>query len=140
MPRGAEEIATRAAPPATVTVAVALAVPLPLAASVYVVVADGVTVTEPLTGCEPTPLSMVTDVALEVLHDNVDACPALMLDGFAVNEVMTGAGDGVVEVRVTENVNDSPNWSVSGPPLIVVPLTVAETVSPKKNVIVFPLT
>lgn len=55
------------------TVAVAVAVPAAfVAVSVYVVVCAGETDREPLAGCEPTPLSIVTEVALVVLQTSVD--------------------------------------------------------------------
>ena len=57
----------------TVTVAVAVLVPpAPVAVRVYVVVAVGETVTEPDVGTVPTPLSILTVVALVVDHDKVE--------------------------------------------------------------------
>jgi hypothetical protein len=53
----------------TVTVAWLVSVPPgPFAVSVYVVVANGLTVTAPDSACAPTPLSIDTEVALVVLQ------------------------------------------------------------------------
>jgi len=78
-----------------VTVVETDVVPLgPDAVAVYVVTADGVTVTEPLgTATEPMPLSIVNDVAFCVVQLNVVAPPAATLEGVAVI-VACGAGGG----------------------------------------------
>lgn len=39
----------------------------------------------------PTPLSMLTVVAPETLHDNIAACPAVIAAGAAANQFMLGA-------------------------------------------------
>ena len=54
-------------------------------------VAVGETLTLPLVGSEPMPLSIVTEVALLVDHVKVELWPELMLAGLAVNEIV-GAG------------------------------------------------
>ena len=85
----------------TETFAVAVEVPPgPVAVRVYVVVAEGETETLPDVGCDPMPLSMVTDVALVVLHVNVELCPAVMLAGFAV-KLIVGTVD-VVTVKYSD--------------------------------------
>ncbi len=87
-------------PPLLPTVTVALAVELPpgpVAVNVYVVVVDGETETLPDVGCDPMPLSIVTDVALLVLQLNVELCPGVMLVGFAV-KLIVGTVD-VVTVK-----------------------------------------
>ncbi len=43
---------------------------------------------EPVT--DPIPLSIVSVVAPETFQDSADVCPAVMLAGFAVNDVMAG--------------------------------------------------
>ncbi len=86
----------------TLTVAWAVVVPPgPVAVSVYVVVAEGETVTVPEVGCDPMPLSIVTEVALLVDHDRVDDCPAEIEVGFA-EKLMVGAGVEVVTFIFTD--------------------------------------
>ncbi len=46
-------------------------------------VAVGETLTEPFTGCVPTPLLMETEVAFVVVHERVELCPDVMEIGFA---------------------------------------------------------
>ena len=66
----------------TVTVACAVVEAEPLiAVSVYVVVTAGVTVTEPEVGCAPTPLSITTEVAPDVVHDRVADWPGRIVGG-----------------------------------------------------------
>ena len=82
-----------------VTVIVTDAVLLPfafVAVSVYCVVAAGMTALEVTYVTSPTPLLIETDVAPETLHESVTCCPAVIVRGVAVNELMVGAGD-VVE-------------------------------------------
>jgi hypothetical protein len=43
---------------------------------------------------------MVTVVAFVVVHANVDDCPALIVDGVAVNETTIGAASGVTTTVV----------------------------------------
>jgi len=76
-----------------VTVVAMLAVPLgPEAVAVYVVVAAGFTVMEPLgSATEPMPLSMVTDVAFCADQVNVVDVPGVMLAGDALS-VICGPG------------------------------------------------
>jgi len=86
----------------TVTVTVALADPPgPEAVIVYVVVVAGVTLTDPLAGCAPTPLSMVTLVAFAVVQLNVELLPAGTLPGVAVKLLTVGNG---LTVTVTVDV------------------------------------
>ena len=78
-----------------VTVSVVLdvaVVPAPEAVSVNVVVAAGaVNMCEPDAGrLLPTPLSMLTEVALVVAHENVTCAPAAALDGLTVNDWICG--------------------------------------------------
>lgn len=67
-------------------------VPEPVAVSVNVVVAAGaVKVCEPEAGrLLPTPLLMLTAVALVVAHVNVTCAPAAALDGLTVNDWICG--------------------------------------------------
>jgi hypothetical protein len=60
------------------------------ALSVYVVVADGLTLVDPLAGFEPTPLSMLTLVTdpPPVVQESVEGDPDDTVVGLAVNEVM----------------------------------------------------
>jgi hypothetical protein len=58
---------------------------------VYVVVAEGVTVTWPDAGWLPTPLSIETVFALEVDQLKVALCPGGIVAGEAVNELTAGA-------------------------------------------------
>src|ERR671919_1500378 len=88
----------------TVTVAVSVALPDPfVAVMVYVVVVAGDTVRVPLAGTVPMPLSMVTLVALDELHDNVDDPPDVIVVGEALN-VTVGFGDGLPTVTVAVSV------------------------------------
>lgn len=61
-----------AAPTVTVAVAVTVAPFVPVAVAVYVVVAVGETFTEPFGCTVPTPLSIVTVVALVEVHVSVE--------------------------------------------------------------------
>jgi hypothetical protein len=77
----------------TVMRAVASFMPLSLLATRrYVVDSLGVTFIEPLGSTLPMP-SMLTSLEKSVDHVNVEACPATMLLGFAVN-IAVGAGAG----------------------------------------------
>ena len=60
----------------------------------------GLTETEPLTGRVPATPLMVTVVAFAVVHANVDDCPALIVDGVAVNDTTVGAARGVTTTVV----------------------------------------
>jgi hypothetical protein len=74
------------------TVACAVAVPvLLLAVSVYVVVALGWIIREPLIPTDPRPLSMVIDVALITFQVSCAGAPAGIAVGFAV-KVIVGSG------------------------------------------------
>ena len=76
----------------TVTVTCFVTVPpAPVAVSVYVVVTEGETPTDPLAGSLPTPLSIVTLVAFVVDHVSVALCPGWMEVGLAEKEAV-GAG------------------------------------------------
>jgi hypothetical protein len=73
----------------TVTTADLVTVPLVLpAVSVYVVVVDGLTDAVPLAGTTPTPLSMVTCVALADDQLSSADWPALMEAGEALNDAV----------------------------------------------------
>ncbi len=64
--------------------------PFPLQVNVYVVVAAGVTVTDPLVASEPLqPPDAVQAVAFVLDHVNVEPAPAATLVGFAVNVTVT---------------------------------------------------
>jgi hypothetical protein len=78
----------------TVTVVWAVTLPAPVAVSVYVVFVDGETALLPLSATAPTDGAILTELAFEVDHDNVDCWPAAMLDGLAVNDEITGGGGG----------------------------------------------
>src|SRR3954447_13134624 len=54
---------------------------------------------EPDTGCAPTPLSIVTEVALVVFQISVEFCPLVMVLGVAEKEIV-GAGCVTVTVAV----------------------------------------
>src|SRR5436305_322649 len=71
-----------------------------VAVSVYVVVADGVTVADADAPTAPTPLSIVTDVAPVVVHDSVVDAPAVMLPADAVNNPIVGCAAVTVTVAV----------------------------------------
>ena len=87
----------------TVTFTVELSVPeLPSAVSVYVVVTEGDIVTLPARETVPIPLSMETELASVTFHSRVVDCPAVMADGAAVNEVITG-----VPAAITDTVTDA---------------------------------
>src|SRR5689334_8122393 len=87
----AEKLTCGAAGALTVTVAVAVFVPpAPLAVRVYVVVAAGITIAEPLSACAPTPLSIETLVAFVVVQVSVDDSPAVIDVGLALNEIVGG--------------------------------------------------
>ena len=101
-------------PPEEPTVTVALAVddpPGPVAVSVYVVVDDGDTAMLPEVGCDPMPLSIVTEVALLVLQFNVELCPAVMLAGLA-EKLIVGTVD-VVTVKYSGSLMIRPALSHS---------------------------
>ena len=78
---------------ATVTVAALVTEPaLFVAVSVYAVVTDGVTLAEPLAAGEVNPPGLIAMlVALFETQLSVLLAPALMLAGFATNELIVGA-------------------------------------------------
>ena len=82
----------------TVTVVVAVTVPpSPDAVKVYVVVIEGVTTVEvPVT--EPTPWSMVSEVALLTLQDSVEELPIPIVAALAAKLAIAGAGARTVTV------------------------------------------
>jgi hypothetical protein len=85
----------------TVTVTVELAVPeLPWAVSVYVVLSEGVIVALPATETVPIPLSMETEFAPVTFHSRVEDSPAVISDGAAVNDVITGVPAGITDTEV----------------------------------------
>ena len=87
----------------TVTFTVELSVPeLPWAVSVYVVVTEGGIVTLPVGETVPIPLSMETEFASVTFHSSVVDCPAVMADGDAVNEVITG-----IPAAITDTITDA---------------------------------
>ena len=63
-------------------------------------VAVGETLTEPFTGRLPTPLSMVTLVAFEVVQASVELAPSLIEEGVAVKLVIEGASELTATVTV----------------------------------------
>ncbi len=65
--------------------------PAPVALAWYVVEADGLTVRFPEDSTVPTPLSIVTFVALLEVHERVVDCPASIASGDTVRETV-GAG------------------------------------------------
>ena len=75
----------------TVTVTFLVVVPLGLTAeSVYVVVTDGVTVTEVL-AITPIPLLRLVELALLTLHESIELWPDVMTDGVAISVAIVGA-------------------------------------------------
>jgi hypothetical protein len=85
----------------TFTLAVAVTVPAEfVAVNVYIVVTIGATIrlVRPVT--IPTPWLIDSDVALETLHASVLDCPAVMLDGDVVKDVITGTA-GVTAATIT---------------------------------------
>jgi hypothetical protein len=87
----------------TVTVAeLTTCVPPLLAVAVYVVVAEGVTVTgveaELLRATDPIPLLIVTEVALLEVHVRVTVVPAVTDEGCAVSAIVGAAVEGSLEV------------------------------------------
>ena len=62
---------------------------------------------EPETGCAPTPLSIVTDVALVVFQMSVEFCPLVIVLGVAEKEIV-GAGCVTVTVAVFVTVPPGP--------------------------------
>ena len=56
--------------------------------------ADGVTVRVPEGSTVPTPLLIVTLVALEEFHDNVVDCPVSIAEGEALKEIVGVGGGG----------------------------------------------
>ena len=77
----------------TTTVTRAVAAPALLAAvRMYAVVWVGETDLEARCETSPTPLSMLTVLAPEMLQENMADCPAVMVEGVLVNELMVGAG------------------------------------------------
>ena len=70
--------------------------------------AVGETLTEPLTGWLPTPLSMVRVVVLVVVQLSVEESPGAMVDGVAVKLVMSGASAPTVTVAVAVLVPPGP--------------------------------
>jgi hypothetical protein len=94
---------------AAATVTVTVLVPLPaalLAASVYVVVAEGVAVAVPEAGTDAPPGIILTNVAPVTFQLNVVFPPALMLVGLAANEFMTGKESGEAGAAATVTVTD----------------------------------
>ena len=66
--------------------------PGPVTVSVYVVVCDGETRTDPDVWTPPTPLSIAADVPFVLSHHKVDDCPRLIAGGLATKLWMTGCG------------------------------------------------
>ncbi len=81
--------------------------PGPLAVNVYVVLAVGETLVEPVSATEPMPLLMLQDVALVVVQLRVEIPPDVVLVGFAANESILTLGE---EVTVTVT------CCITGPP------------------------
>ncbi len=77
----------------TTTVTRAVALPALLAAvRMYAVVWVGETDLEARCETSPTPLSMLTVLAPEMLQENMADCPAVMVEGVPVNQIMVGTG------------------------------------------------
>src|SRR6266496_251976 len=75
----------------TVTVIEALAVPPgPVAVSTYAVVVAGAITIDPFAGCDAGIPLMETDVAFAVTQLSLVLCPAMIVDGVAVNEITCG--------------------------------------------------
>ena len=84
----------------TTTVAVAVVVPRGLTAeSWYVFVESGETVTD-VPRTVPTPLSTLVELAFVATHDNTLLCPAVIVEGVAMNEVIPGSGIATVAAQV----------------------------------------
>jgi hypothetical protein len=68
----------------------------PVAVAVYVVVAAGETLTLPAAtfDCGPTPLSMVSELALLVVQLSVEELPATTVVGVAENDIVGAGGVG----------------------------------------------
>jgi hypothetical protein len=85
----------------TVITAVAVTVPPdPAAVSVYVVVAVGLTETDPLSGCVPVTPLIETVVTFVVVQLSVDDCPAVIRDGLATKETTAGGAAAAVTSMV----------------------------------------
>ena len=84
----------------TVTVVVALFVIFPsVAVSVYVVVTDGATASDPVRATAPIPLSIVTPVAFRLVHESVETAGCVIVPGAAERVQSSGpqswkVGDG----------------------------------------------
>src|SRR6266849_3998839 len=129
-------------PGSTKTVARAVEVkPDPVALSVYSVVVDGVTVSEPEVATDPTAWSIETAVASVVVHVSVDACPFSMKLGSAL-KLMDGpgelteietvrcalpAGPVAVSVKVVESCNETSRDPLSG--TAPIPLSISTAVA-----------
>ena len=93
---GAVGACTSAAGAETVMVTAVVVLPAPfVAVSLYVVVCAGDTDLEVAPVTLPIPLSMVMAVAPDTLQDKSPDCPAVIVEGVAVNDDITGAGLGV---------------------------------------------
>ncbi len=88
-----------------------------LAVSVYIVVVVGETTRVPFRATLPIPWSMVTLVALAVLHSKVDVLPLVILPGVAENEMMTGLS----EVRPSSSSSNGPDETAIVTDLLAVP-------------------
>jgi hypothetical protein len=71
------------------------------AVSVYVAVADGVTVVDPVAATAPMPGVRLTLVAFDVDQENVTDWPLVTMVWLAVKELMTGAEPLTVNVTPT---------------------------------------
>lgn len=88
----------------TVTVAEAVALPsAPVQVSVYVAVAEGVSVTDPLVASVPDHApDAVQDVVFVELHASVVVLPAVMVEGDAVSVAVGGCAAGGFTVTVAD--------------------------------------
>jgi hypothetical protein len=110
VPPGQEVVLIVKVPPDAVTVTVAVAVFEPtelVAVSVYVVVAVGMTTSDPLGNVEEKPPGLMARLVAPVVDQfKLLLAPAVMLPGLAVKELMAGllpvAVTVTVEVEVTE--------------------------------------
>jgi hypothetical protein len=64
-----------------------------------VVVVSGETVSDVVV-VAPMPLSMLVVLAFATLHESTEFCPAVIVDGVAINEVTVGAGIATVAEQV----------------------------------------
>lgn len=130
VPPGQIVVLILSAPPDAVTVTFAVAVFDPaafVAVSVYVVVAPGLTLVDPLAEADVNdPGVMATLVAFTVVQLNWLLPPAVMLAGFAVNELITGSTDACTVTAVVAVTEPAAFVAVSVYVVVADGLTLAE--------------